>query len=163
LTHKTEREKGASSAEGVEELLRELLARLPEGAASLSIEDNTTTGGYKSFIITPSRKAAATIHVDVSEDSDIVGVTLGRAGVFEVPESGHRYSDLPYLDEVRALCLAAIRGDIEETVWFKGNDVIGGRPRVRIGSAEVGDAWRKLPTNPLRRAIPKSFTYEPYS
>jgi hypothetical protein len=69
---------------------------------------------------------------------------------------------LDYLDEVRAICLAAIRGDVSETAWFKGSEIVGGAGKVKIGTSEVGDTWRQLFTNPLRRSRKKSFNYEPY-
>jgi hypothetical protein len=134
---------------------------LPAGVAELLTEVGRTARS-KSLILIPSNAAAARIHVYVEEDSDVVGVTIGHSAVFEVPLEGHRYSDLPYLDEIRAICLAAIRGDVEETVWFKGGEVIGGTARARIGSREVGDSWRRLFTNPLRHRTKSTFLYEPY-
>lgn len=87
---------------------------------------------------------------------------MGRGAVYEVPPEGRRYSDLSQLDEVRALCLAAIRGEFRETVWFKGEDVVAGRGWATIGSEEVGDLWRQLFTNPLRLRRKRSFAYSPY-
>jgi hypothetical protein len=151
-----------STIEAVEGVIVRLLEQLPDGAAALSVENDISPRG-KSLILTPSNPSAASIHVDVSDDSDVVTLTIGRGAVFEVPLEGHRYSRLPYLDEIRAICLAAIHGEIEETVWFKGRDIIGGTGSAKIGSTKVGDSWRKLFTNPLRRATKRSFVYEPYA
>jgi hypothetical protein len=145
----------------VEDELMRIVRSLPEGVATLSVGAGDTAR-RKDLILIPSNPAAARIHVQVDEDLDVVGLTVGRGAVFEVPLEGHRYTDLPYLDEIRAICLAAIRGDVEETVWFKGGDVVGGAARARIGSREIGDSWRQLFTNPLRRSTKKSFVYEPY-
>jgi hypothetical protein len=50
-------------------------------------------------------------------------------------------ADLTQIDELHALCLAAVRGDFRETVWFKGDEVIGSRGWAKIGSDEVGHRW----------------------
>lgn len=89
-------------------------------------------------------------------------VSLGRGAVFELGPEGRDYSDLMQLDELRALCLAAIRGDFRETVWFKGDEVIGGRGWAKVGSEEVGHRWRQVFTNPFRRTRKRLYAYEPY-
>jgi hypothetical protein len=77
------------------------------------------------------------------------------------PGEGRRYSELGFLDEVRALCLAAINGRLVETVRFQGAKVVGARAKTTIGSVEVGDSWRKVFTNPFRRSTQETFSYEP--
>jgi hypothetical protein len=151
----------ASTAGAVQALIERLLDSLPTGAAELAVEHDEGSGA-RYVTLTPSNRAAAPIHVDVSNDSDVVTLTIGRGAIFEVPLNGHRYSGLPYLEEVRAICLAAIRGEVEETVWLKGDSIVGGSARAKIGSTTVGDSWKKLFTNPLRRATKKSFSYRPY-
>jgi hypothetical protein len=89
-------------------------------------------------------------------------VSLGLGAVFEVPRGGHRYTDLNFLDEIRALCVAAIRGEFRETVLFKGDQVVGADAKIRVGSIETGDSRRRL-TNPLRRPVRRSYGYEPYA
>jgi hypothetical protein len=69
---------------------------------------------------------------------------------------------LTQLDELRALCLAAVRGEFRETVWFKGEDVVGGRGWAKVGSREVGHLWRQASTNPLRRTRKQLCGYDPY-
>ena len=73
---------------------------------------------------------------------------------------GREYSDLSQLDELRAHCLAVIRGEFTETVWQKGDKVIGGRGRARVGSNQVGNFWRHVFTNPLRRTRKRRYAYE---
>jgi hypothetical protein len=150
-----------SIVRAVEEEMARLASSLPDGVAKLAIEPGDTALS-KDLILSPSNPAAAPIHIHVDHESDVIWVTIGRGAVFEVPREGHRYSDLAYLDEVRAICFAAIRGEVEETVWFKGEDVVGGTAKAKIGSRETGDSWRQLFTNPLRHRTKKSFTYEPY-
>ena len=38
----------------------------------------------------------------------------------------------------------------------------GARGRARIGSGEVGDLWRQVFTNPLRRTRKRVYAYDPY-
>jgi hypothetical protein len=146
----------------VENLMQSLVASLPQGIASLSVEANAAFRGGVMFIITPSNPSAARILLNLSDESDDISLCLGRGAIFEVPPEGHRYSDLNSLDEIRALCLAAIRGNFVETVSFKGTEVVGARGKARIGNAEVGDTWRKVFTNPLRPTRKETFTYRPY-
>jgi hypothetical protein len=55
-----------------------------------------------------------------------------------------------------------VRGEFDETVWLKGDDVVGARGRAKIGSGEVGDLWRQVFTNPLRRTRKRVYAYDPY-
>lgn len=147
----------------IEEILTGLVRSLPDGAAELEIDRTAETTSRRTiFLIRPSKPSAARIHVDVEEHSDIVAITLGRGAVFEVPLEGHRYTDLDFLDEIRALCVAAIRGDFRETVLFKNDRIVGANARVGVGSVETGDSWRRL-TNPFRRPVRRSYEYEAYA
>jgi hypothetical protein len=150
-----------STTKAVEREVARLMDLIPDGVATLSVEGTGSDGEY--LILTPSNPRAASIHIDVNDHSDVVTLTIGRGAVFEVPLEGKRYSDLPYLEEIRAICLAAIRGDITETVWFKGGEVIGGAGKAKIGSSEVGDSWRRLFTNPFRKSTKKKFIYDAYA
>lgn len=145
----------------VESEMERLLGALPAGVARLSVLRSSPKS--QALVLTPTNDAAAPVHVDVDEESQVVTLTIGHAAVFEVPCGGHRYSDLEFVDEIRAICLAAVRGEVTETAWFKGDKVVGGSGKAKIGTAEVGDSWRQIFTNPLRRARRASFTYEPYS
>jgi hypothetical protein len=140
------------------------LARsLPEGAAEFQVDPNAETTSRRTiFMLNPSNPSAARVHIDVEEHSDVVAVSLGRGAAFEVPREGHRYTDLDFLDEIRALCVAAIRGEFRETVLYKGDEIVGADARVMIGSTETGDSWRCL-TNPFRRPVKRAFEYEPYA
>jgi hypothetical protein len=116
-----------------------LAQSLPDGVVTLTAKQNSAPGGESnSFTLTPIQPSAALIHIDVDEDSETIYLSMGRGAVYEVPPEGRGYSDLSQLDEVRALCLAAIRSEFRETVWFKGKDVVGGRGWATVGSEEVG-------------------------
>jgi hypothetical protein len=147
-------------ARSVEEILERLVDTLPEGTATIDVIPAQLSGNpWSTYNVTPSRSSAARIQVAV--DAGIF-VSLGRGAVFELGPEGRDYSDLTQLDELRALCLAAVRGDFSETVWFKGDEVIGGRGWAKIGSDEVGHRWRQVFTNPLRRTRRRLYAYDPY-
>lgn len=149
--------------EAVEEVVTAVTRTLPPGVAELTVDRNEEREGRRTIlVVTPANPSAARIHVEVEEQLDVVAVSLGRGAIFEVPAEGHRYTDLDCLDEVRALCVAAIRGELRETVLFKGDEVVGADATIKIGSIETGDSWRQF-TNPLRRPVKRSFDYEPYA
>ena len=149
--------------EAVEQVLTNLARSLPEGAAEFVIDQTAETPTRRTiFLLIPSKPSAARVHVDVEEHSDVVAVSLGRGAVFEVPREGHRYTDLDFLDEIRALCVAAVKGKLRETVLFKGDKVVGADAKLRVGTVETGDSWRQL-TNPLRRPVRRAYEYEPYA
>jgi hypothetical protein len=148
-------------ARSVEEILTRLVETLPKNTASLeAIPAETSDNGWSTFTVTPTRSSAARIQVAV--DAPDIYLSLGRGAVYELVPEGRRYSDLTQLDELRALCLAAVRGEFDETVWLKGDDVVGARGRAKIGSGEVGDLWRQVFTNPLRRTRKRVYAYDPY-
>jgi hypothetical protein len=147
-------------ARAVEIEMQRIVEALPAGVARLSIPSSSPTN--LTLILTPTNAAAAPIHVDVDDEAGVVTLTIGHAAVFEVPREGFRYSELEFLDEIRAICLAAIRGDVTETAVFKGDKVIGGSAKAKIGTVEVGDSWRQVFTNPFRRVRRASFSYQPY-
>jgi hypothetical protein len=122
--------------DAVEEMVRGLARSLPDSAAELQVDRNAETTSRRTiFMLIPSKPSAAQVHLDIEEHSDVVAVSVGRGAVFEVPREGHRYTDLDCVHEIRALCLAAIRGELRETVWFKGEEVVAADAKVRIGSA----------------------------
>ena len=151
-----------SLTSSVEKMIRQIAQSLPERVATLEVKRDSSCNAPFGFALTPNRPSAARIYIDVDEQARIAFLAIGRGAVYEVPSDGHRYSDLSQLDELRALCLAAVRGEFRETVSFKGDEVVGGRGYAVVGSQEVGDLWRRAFTNPLRLSKKRSFEYEPY-
>lgn len=149
----------AFAVQTVSSVLNRIVETLPPGTATLTSSESER---QTTFTLSPANADAAEIEVIVARDLPAVGITIGRGAVYEVPVEGHRYTDLDFGEEIRAICLAAVDGGVRETVWYKGSDVVGGRGYAHIGSREVGDHWRKLLSNPLRRAVKVSFSYEPY-
>jgi hypothetical protein len=147
-------------ARSVGEALERLVDALPDGTAKLADAPAALGERTSSFTVTRTRGSAARIHVDVVPPN--IYPSLGRGAVYELGPQGRDSTDLTQLDELRALCLAAIRGDFTETVWMKGDDAVGGRGRARVGSGEVGHFWRQAFTNPFRRTTKHMYPYDPY-
>jgi hypothetical protein len=150
----------SETALGILRVMEQIMAGLPPGAAKLSVERTTSRVIAR---IEPSNPAAAHITVHVESGVPMIDVTLGQGGFFEVSAEHTRFSDLEEpLDEVRALCLAAINGKYKEKVRLKGDEVVSSHGIVQIGSREEPVHWRQLFTNPLRRSMRRAFSYEPY-
>lgn len=140
-------------------LFQDLVSSLPPHCASLKIVDDSSTG-YLTVVVTPSSDKAARIHAEVD---DRVGVTLsfGKGAVFEVPVKGMRYTNLPCLEEVRALCMAVMAGRFEEEVLLVGTDVLGARAKIYLDKP-VNERWRELKFYPFRRIVKENLKYSAY-
>ena len=137
------------------------LARALPPTAAVVTRESTEDGA--AILLSPKGEHSADVRIDIMAGNPHVFISAGHGGIFEVPPEGHRYSDLDLLDEIRAICLAVIRGEFRETVWFKGDEVVGGHGVVRIGSSDVGDRWRKVFSNPFTRTVRRSYSYAPYA
>lgn len=154
-------ERTASPSEVLVQLVAGLADSLAPGVAEFTVKPGP---GQREVVasLTPRKASAASVVVHVDDEQPVVDVILGRGGFYEVPPTGRRYSDLGQLDEVRALCLAAIRGQYEETVWFCGDDVVRSHGVAVIGSRQAPVHWAQLFFNPFRRMRRRHFEYEPY-
>lgn len=141
-------------------VVRGVAETLPAGCASFAVHGDLEREVIVS--LTPVDPQAAGVVVHAEAGLPDVDVLLGRGGVFEVPATGRRYSDLDQLDEVRALCLAAVEGRYRETVWMIGDEVVRARGVVTIGSARVPALWAHLRLNLLKRPKRYEFDYGRY-
>jgi len=142
------------------DVVERIVASLPPGTADLAVEE---TGPSMTARIEPSNPGAAEVAVHVESGVPVIDVILGKGGFFEVSTERSRFSDLEEpLDEVRALCLAAVRGNYRETIRLKGDEVVSSRGIVTIGSREEPVRWKQLFTNPFRRSVHRVLRYEPY-
>jgi hypothetical protein len=140
--------------------MERIMASLLPDSAVMSVEQSSSEVVVR---IEPTNSAAAPITVHAEVDVPVIDVVLGKGGFFEVSTTQRRYSDLDEpLDEVRALCLAAVRGDYEETIRLKGSEVVSSRAVVRLGSRDEPIRWRRLFTNPFTRATTARFDYAAY-
>jgi hypothetical protein len=151
----------ARPSELLVELLECLANSLPAGVADFTVKLGPSQHEVTAAL-TPQKTTAASVVAHVDDEQPVIDVILGRGGFYEVPPNGRRYSDLAQLDEVRALCLAAIRGQYRETVWLRGDNVVRSRGVAEIGSAEAPINWAQVSFSLFRRARCRRFDYDPY-
>jgi hypothetical protein len=147
----------------VERLMQDLLAALPENSASMK-----TTEKEKSSVIelTPRNGKAAPISIVVPFDEKReVTLIAGKGSFFEIPPLGHRYTDFPFIEEVRSICLAVIAGTLSESVLFDGNEVLQGTGSIKLPQSPTPMTvrWRQLSFRPFRKKERSFLKYEPYS
>ena len=146
----------------IEALLREVVAKLPENCASIHINLK-----QKSAILdlSPANPNAAPIRVivPVNEEGELT-LVAGRGTFFEIPQGGHRYTELPFVEEIKSICLAVIAGTLEECVLLDGDEVLRGVGSIKLPQASTRTTvrWRRIYFRPFHKKEKKHFTYEPY-
>ena len=145
--------------ENLEAALRELLRTLPETAASISMRSQADVSQIRVTPINP-RAAAITVIVPNNESE---GVTLiaGKGSYFEIPPDGHRYTNLPLLDEVQSIACAVIGGGLRESVKMLGDEVVQGVGTINLPKPMTVH-WRQFLFRPFKRKESREFSYEPY-
>jgi hypothetical protein len=146
-------------AEDIESLFRELLAKLPDGSASL----HETLGHKLTFVkLVPAKPNSAPISVIVPTSPD-EGVTLiaGKGSFFEIPSSGGRYTKFPLIEEVRSISSAVIAGKLEEWVLLDGDEVLEGKGIIEL-DGPMTVRWRRLYFRPFRKTLTEHYRYEPW-
>lgn len=134
---------------------------LPPDAASLTIVEDPRPGEGLTISLIPSSPTAAQISVRVDNAYEVT-LSFGKGSIYEVPTRGRRYTNSPFLEEVRLLCSAVMKGLFTETIWLKGDEVVQTRGEVRIGDKVVPHFWRQLFTNPFRRRRKETISYTPF-
>lgn len=141
-------------------LFEQLVNSLPQGCASISV--NPLTGGMDFALdLVPGNPNAAAIGAAIHEGA-VIYLYFGHGAVFEVPDTGRRYTSFPCLDEVRALCSAVMAGKFEEVVTFVDSRVVGARAKIDLGGEVAVEAWRELAFSPFRKEKKEYFKYSPY-
>lgn len=124
----------------VTRLLRELVEELPPGSAKFEAKDE-----YSATLV-PSNAEAATIWASGASGEYIVGAGDGTY---------HEHFEDP--DEVLAFCRWVIAGNLEETIWKKGEAVIGSSG---TGGSNTFLLWG---FNPFRKKAKVRRKYPPYA
>jgi hypothetical protein len=145
----------------VRQLFKGFAEALPPDSATLTIVEDPRPGEGLTLSLTPSSPTAAQISVRVDNACEVT-LSFGEGSIYEVPTRGRRYTDAPFLEEVRLLCSAVIEGRFTETIWLKGAEVVQTRGEVRIGDKVIPHFWRQLFTNPFRRRRMKTISYSPF-
>lgn len=146
--------------EKIETALREELALLPQGRAFLNRRQEPTAVVIE---IVPSIATGAKLTV-VAPTKARSGITViaGQGSYFEIPQGGRRYTRLPLLDELRAICTTVIHRGLEEWVTMDGPDVIAGKGTIEL-DGPVTVRWRQLSIRALwRKMTPLHRRYTPW-
>lgn len=151
-------EQGPSLLADVRAVFEDLLRTLPEGCASVRAEEGE---GATTVLLQPSNPDAAPIAAIVPGGGGGVTLVIGRGSFFEIPREGRRYTHLPLIEEVRAICTAAVRQGLEETVEFRGPELLKGTGTIRLAEP-VTVRWRRAFFNPFRARTRERVKYQPY-
>jgi hypothetical protein len=145
--------------EKLEADLRELLRNMPERSASISVRSQPEVSQIS---VTPTNPRAAPITVIVpNNESDGVTLIAGKGSYFEIPPDGHRYMNLPLLDEVKSIASAVIAGGLRESVKMVGDEVVQGVGTINLPKP-MTVRWGQLSFRPFRKKEKREFSYEPY-
>jgi hypothetical protein len=140
-------------------IFERLLDQLGASRADLAVQ---TFDDHRQLGLIPKNPLAAKILAIVPRDYPAkLTLWAGRGTCFEIPFDGSRYTDRPFLDEIKVICEAVISGRISEDVWFKGSRMSKSKGVVDIPPTATV-RWRLLFTNPLKSATLNHFTYKPY-
>jgi len=143
------------------QMMASLTESLPKGVAELKVREASAGSAETLIGLTPRSPASAPVVVHTDE-GDVIDVVIGRGGFFEVDARRGRYTSLPPLDEIRALVLAAVRGDYRETIWVHRGEVVRSIGIARIGTREVPIRWAQLSLRLLQRPKRVEIQYVPY-
>jgi hypothetical protein len=143
-------------------LFQELVSKLPQSCASIHLRSEPKCAVLD---LVPANPNAAPISITVPL-AEKQGVTLvaGKGSFFEIPPEGHRYTDLPFVEEVRSICIAVIAGTLSESVLLDGDEVLQGEGSIKLSQASAPTTvrWRQFYFRPFRKKDRKHFRYEPY-
>lgn len=146
-------------------MLREMANGLdPNRVTFKVVTDPVATGGGIIVSLTPMDETSAIIVAHADANFGGVDLVFGKNTVLEIPSEGHGYTDLPCLDEVRALCSSVMQGDFSEDVWTQGTDLIRTKGNLKLGGKELRlHHWQKLFWNPFKKITRTKIVYAPYA
>ena len=123
-----------------------------------------TTGSDAIAIVKPTNVKAAEIDARLKLDFGVY-LTLGKGTVFELPLKGKRYTNLPFFEELEAICKAVTLGKFEEGVSFVQDTVSSATGAVIIEGRKdmITDSWVKIGWNLFRKKRTVHLTYESYT
>ena len=145
--------------DAVKVLFQELLKGLPQDCAL-----PRCTGDDRSTMVelVPSRTGAASLSAIVpANESEGVTLIAGRGSFFEIPEGGRRYTNLPLIEEMKAICNAVIAGHLEEWVVLDGDEVLQGRGILQL-ERPITVRWSHLSFRLFQRKRQTHHRYEPW-
>jgi len=139
-------------------LFKEIFGSLPRDCAKLVFRDGGAheEGNFDVELI-PRKPTAATIRAKFKKGKAYL--FFGKAGVFEVPPTGRRYTAHGQWEEIRVLCDAVVRGRYEELITEIEGKIVGGRGKVVLEDGPVSEVWREAGFWPFKKKKKTAITY----
>jgi hypothetical protein len=141
------------------ELYRELLSRLPQGAATLARQPSGDPSGGEDIVVTPANSNSAAICLHPG--GDIIYTGIGRHTTMELWVSSRKYEEQE-LGKLQKISRAVIDGKFSEDVLMVNGKIVRSQ-----GMFEIDGRMQKMGGfltffNPLRRKQWQHFDYAPY-
>jgi hypothetical protein len=113
-------------------------------------------------IVTPVNSRAAKIDARLELDFGVY-LLLGQATPFEIPFDRRYYTKGPWLEELRAFCLAVIAGHFRENLIVIKGKVRGSDHEIVLPNGErIVEKWRDGIISPWSKRTLQQVQYEPY-
>ena len=143
--------------------LEALFRELADARAELTLQRGTGVAADDlTARVRPNNPNAAEIEARLERDFGVY-LLLGRASPFEVPFPIGYYTEQPWLDEVRAFCLAVVQGNFQEKLIIVRGEVKGSTYRLRLPDGrEIAERWRRGLVAPWTRREVKIVRYQAY-
>jgi len=141
-------------------LFEVLVEEVGEQYATIHVSDIPTTPKPSLRVsLSPTNPGSAPIIILVSEGQEVF-LTLGHDCRYEMPITRKR-QELEILRDVGAVSRAVMAGEFEEEVWFRGDDVVAAKGRLKVGD-KIEKFWTSAFKPFLRGAKHEVFNYQPY-
>jgi len=149
---------------GFVSVFERLKKSVPSSSCTIEFDLTGTTGSDAIAIVKPTNVKAAEIDARLKLDFGVY-LTLGKGTVFELPLKGKRYTNLPFFEELEAICKAVVLGKFEEGVSFVQDTVSSATGAVIIEGRKdmITDSWVKIGWNLFRKKRTVHLTYESYA
>jgi hypothetical protein len=146
----------------VREMVEDVVAGLPPGAATLTVEDNVGPEGAPPvlFVITPRQEWAARINV-LPDSDDTVYLALGQHTWVEIFVSGKNWPEL--VPSARETLEQVVSGKFREIIWTRDGQFVNSLGYVQSKDGKwhlIGEISRPLFRWGLER---EEVHYRPYS
>ena len=154
----------AEISAGFVSVFERLKKSMPTSSCTIEIDITGTTGSDAIAIVEPTNPKAARIYASLELDFGVY-LSLGKGTAFELPLKGKRYTDLPFFEELEAICKAVMLGNFEEDVSFVEDKVSSATGAVLIEGRKdmITDSWVKIGLNLFRKKRGARLTYESYA
>lgn len=152
----------STSADFRVQQLEHLCRELAGARSGLSLLRGEGEGSDLVATFTPHNPKAAKIELRLDLGFGVY-LLLGQASPFEVPFAGGYYTQEPWLNEVRAFCMAVISGNFRERLITVRGELRGSDHQLVLPNGKkIAEHWRRGLIAPWSRKQIQILQYEPY-